>query len=109
MFHCKCFARCSISILNIVVSSVPDAEDFTPLPPVLAKAEPQVKGQWDDEDADEEQKEEEKLKPVRCFFKLCCGIGFLMELGRIVRGISEKFRGIPRVFSEMECGTILCI
>lgn len=41
-----------------------DAEDFTPLPPVLAKEEVKVKSQWDDEDVEEEPKEEEKPKPV---------------------------------------------
>lgn len=41
-----------------------DADDFTPLPPVLAKEEPKVKSQWDDEDAEEESKEEEKPKPT---------------------------------------------
>ncbi|XP_024374457.1 uncharacterized protein [Physcomitrium patens] len=35
-----------------------DAEDFTPLPPVLAKEATQVKSQWDDEDAEEEPVEE---------------------------------------------------
>jgi translation initiation factor 3 subunit J len=44
-----------------------DADDFTPLPPVLAKDEPTVKGQWDDEDIEEEAKEEEKPKPVRYY------------------------------------------
>jgi len=42
-----------------------DADDFTPLPPVLAKDEAKVKSQWDDEDVEEEPKEEEKPKPVR--------------------------------------------
>jgi len=41
-----------------------DAEDFTPLPPVLAKDEVKVKSQWDDEDIEEEPKEEEKPKPA---------------------------------------------
>lgn len=40
-----------------------DADDFTPLPPVLAKDEVKVKSQWDDEDVEEEPKEEEKAKP----------------------------------------------
>lgn len=43
-----------------------DAEDFTPLPPVLAKEATQVKSQWDDEDAEEEPVEE-KPKVVRVF------------------------------------------
>lgn len=52
-----------------------DADDFTPLPPVVAKEEPKIKSQWDDEDVEEESKEEEKLKPVRYIFKLwmCSG------------------------------------
>jgi len=41
-----------------------DADDFTPLPPVLAKDEAKVKSQWDDEDVEEEPKEEEKPKPA---------------------------------------------
>lgn len=40
-----------------------DADDFTPLPPVLAKEESKIKSQWDDEDVEEEPKEEEKPKP----------------------------------------------
>ena len=48
----------------IILVVVTDADDFTPLPPLLAKDEPKVKGQWDDEDVEEEQKEEEKPKPV---------------------------------------------
>lgn len=41
-----------------------DADDFTPVLPVLAKEEPKLKSQWDDEDVEEEPKEEEKPKPV---------------------------------------------
>jgi len=41
-----------------------DAEDFTPVLPILAKDEPKLKSQWDDEDLEEEPKEEEKPKPV---------------------------------------------
>lgn len=46
---------------------IADADDFTPLPPVLAKEELKVKSQWDDEDLEEEPKEEEKPKPVRIY------------------------------------------
>ena len=56
-----------VLILNVVT----DAEDFTPLPPVLAKEEVKVKSQWDDEDVEEEPKEEEKPKPVRYLPDLC--------------------------------------
>ncbi|KAG0591137.1 hypothetical protein M758_1G149800 [Ceratodon purpureus] len=41
-----------------------DADDFTPVLPILAKDEPKLKSQWDDEDLEEEPKEEEKPKPV---------------------------------------------
>lgn len=46
------------------------ADDFVPLPPVLAKEVPVVKNPWDDEDAEEQLKEEEKPKPVRGLLKL---------------------------------------
>ncbi|KAH7276641.1 hypothetical protein KP509_39G015900 [Ceratopteris richardii] len=52
---------------NVTLFHLAESEDFVPLPPTIAKEQP--KGQWDDEDADEEEDvkeswdDEEKPKP----------------------------------------------